>query len=354
MTPKRLDQIQLTPQQQVSLAAALRQHAEWWRAGTPDGEQAVDFETHMCAPWDQLAKRVLQVPRIEPGQVEQLARMFNTQELGWYGEPDFPADRTPDHMLEVVNAVAAAQSAGDAPATPAEPHDHVALRPATTPEIRQQWTRLHAEAREAVATARRTGAESFAADSETGAWELVDRLHQQIEEFEAVHGVVREAHTQVIEATRAASGGRIVLTELGENRVTAQPRRPGTGFGTTLPEVALSRWVPDSEGAHLSLRKEGAWAPATDNEAAAALGIEVSTWATCREAMEAGLATELGLVAKESRGPVTTEPRPPGGHEQSSAAERPALLPPGPTGQSHPEDHALGAPGMSAGRGVQP
>lgn len=308
MKPKRLDQIQLTPRQQVSLSAALRRHAEWWRASAPDGEQAVDFEAHMCAPWDQMAERILQVPRIEPGQVEQLSQMFNTQEIGWYAEPDFAADQTPAHMDEIVNAMKTARGAGDAPGTPAEPGNQLQPARETTPEVREQWSRLQDKAREAVATARYQEPLPFTADNETGAWDLVHQLDQQIEEFEAEHGVVREAHARVIEVMQAAAGGQIVLTELGDHKASVQPRRPGAGYGTELPEVTLSRWVPESEGAHLTVRREGVWAAATDTQAAAALGVEVSTWAACRDAIETGLATELGLIDQEPPERVLTSP----------------------------------------------
>lgn len=133
-----------------------------------------------------------------------------------------------------------------------------------------------------------------------------DRYEEILDEFTTASDAVRD-----ISKDRLICDDPVVGSA-GEISVTVATKPPGAATWTPPPgdqEVTLARhpsWTPDLVTQQIT---SGAYPIAvTDTEAAASLGVDVETWAQCRDALEAGMARALGETEPERPARIATDP----------------------------------------------
>lgn len=110
---------------------------------------------------------------------------------------------------------------------------------------------------------------------------------------------IREEFAAATRALEAISGDRLICTEpeegpAGELAVAVRPKPPGvTQWRSMGEEVTLTR-QPSGEVTQ-QLTTNGHPVAVTDTQAATELGVDLATWTTGRDALEAGLASVAGV-----------------------------------------------------------
>lgn len=130
---------------------------------------------------------------------------------------------------------------------------------------------------------------------------------------ESRHREIEDEFAVAARAVNEISGDRLACREPEEHpngavAVTVLPRPPGATQWRSTPdrEITLTRQTSGEVTQHLTGGRQAVTA-VTDTQAAAALDVEVDTWAQSRDAVESGLGTIAGAGAPQERH-VLTEP----------------------------------------------